>query len=609
VLQQMRSLAKYVWYFVALAFVGGFLLYETSGLTGMTTVTPTTSVAVINGQSIRYVDFRARVDQEVQAQQQRNQGRMLSEDDSRRIENEVFDAIVMDVVLEQEFARRGITVTDDEIRDLANQEPHPQLANDPQVMTNGRFDPAKYARLLGSSTARQMGILAGLESYYRSEIPRRKLFDQVAGGIYVPDADLWRSWRDERDSAQVTFVAFRPGADTAAHKAVSDAEAQAYFNTHRDEYKRPGRAVLSVLVIPKVIGAADSAAARDRAARLRAEAMGSAAKFSEVAKRESSDSVSAAEGGSLPKSGRGRYVAEFEKAAWALAVGEVSAPVLSPYGYHLIRVDERKGDSITLRHILVPINASDSAMAIIDRMADTLARRAAQAEDWKTFDDAAAEMRLTPSRVIAIENDPAYAGPRLVPGASAWAFGGAKIGETSSLLDDDNGYYLARLDSLQDGGEQEFSAVKDDIKRTLATRKQIDALLPTAQTFATAAAAGLEAAAAARQLKTETTTMFTRTSVVSGLGQYDEAVGAAFGLPIGKVSQPVKTNTGVFVLRVDKRVNADSTAWAAQKGLQRQQRMQALRSATVQQFLEDLRDAATVDDRRKKINAAIRRQG
>jgi peptidyl-prolyl cis-trans isomerase D len=46
----MRSLAKWVWLFVAVAFVGGFLLVETSGHLGRTTITPPTAVAVENGR-------------------------------------------------------------------------------------------------------------------------------------------------------------------------------------------------------------------------------------------------------------------------------------------------------------------------------------------------------------------------------------------------------------------------------------------------------------------------------------------------------------------------------------------------------------------------------
>ena len=54
-LQTMRSSAKYVWVFLAFAFIGGFLLAETSGLLGSAPVNATTSVATVNGKDILYV--------------------------------------------------------------------------------------------------------------------------------------------------------------------------------------------------------------------------------------------------------------------------------------------------------------------------------------------------------------------------------------------------------------------------------------------------------------------------------------------------------------------------------------------------------------------------
>ena len=67
-LQQMRGLAKYIWVLVALVFVGGFLLYETSGLMGRTPVTASTAVAVVNGEEIPYTVFMTRVQNEIQGQ-------------------------------------------------------------------------------------------------------------------------------------------------------------------------------------------------------------------------------------------------------------------------------------------------------------------------------------------------------------------------------------------------------------------------------------------------------------------------------------------------------------------------------------------------------------
>src|SRR3954471_15584658 len=197
----MRSLAKWVWLFVAVAFVGGFLLVETSGLLGRTTITPTTAVAVVNGREILYTDFTNRVSsqaaQEQQALQQRGSSQSLSQDDSRRIENEVFDQMVMEVLLQQEYERRRIVVTDDEIRMYARELPPDWLVNQPELQTNGQFDMAKYQRYLSSSTAKQQGLLAMLEQHYRSEIPRRKLFEQVSASAYVSEPDMWRVYRDQ----------------------------------------------------------------------------------------------------------------------------------------------------------------------------------------------------------------------------------------------------------------------------------------------------------------------------------------------------------------------------------------------------------------------------
>ena len=605
-LQQMRGLAKYIWVLVALVFVGGFLLYETSGLMGRTPVTATTAVAVVNGEEIPYTVFMTRVQNEVQGQQQRER-RNLSQDDTRRIENAVFDQMIADILLRSEYRRRGIVVSDDEVREFARYAPPPWITQAPELQTDGRFDPEKYQRLLASPQARQGGLLISLEQYYRSEIPREKLYDQIASGVYVSDAELWRAWRDQHDSAQVSYVAFTPVMDSTAAKSISDSDLRAYFDAHKSDFANGGRAWLSVVHIPRAVTAADTAAARAKAARIREEIV-KGAKFEDVAKRESADTISGAQGGNLGRGPKNRFATEFENAAYALKVGEVSQPVLTPFGFHLIRVDEHKGDTLALRHILVNIQASDTATTRIDKEADALSKAAGSSEQGAKLDSAAKKLCLTISHVQAFEGEPAVMNGVLVPSASAWAFGGARVGETSDLFDDDNGYFMARLDSIREGGEAKFENVKEDVRARVAVQHQLDKLIPEAQRVSAAAATStLEAAAQQANKKVEKTAMFSRSSIVPGMGQYTEAVGAAFGLGTGAVSAPVKTQEGVYVLRVDKRVVSDSTAWAAQREAQKTGRLQQLRQQKIQMFLQDLRKAAKVDDRRKQINAATRR--
>jgi peptidyl-prolyl cis-trans isomerase D len=95
---------------------------------------------------------------------------------------------------------------------------------------------------------------------------------------------------------------------------------------------------------------------------------------------------------------------------------------------------------------------------------------------------------------------------------------------------------------------------------------------------------------------------------VPGLGQYSEAVGAAFGVPQGQVTAPVASREGVYVLRVDRRVAADKGRWLAQRAQQRAQVTQQLRQLRVREYLADLREGAKVEDRRKDVLAAQRQQ-
>lgn len=603
----MRSAAKYIWIIIVVTFVGGFLLVETSGLLGRGAVSTTTPVASVNGEKILVTAWQNAVTRLEQSQSQQL-GRGLTLDERAQLEEQAFNELVTDVLLKQEYARRGITVSDDEVVRAAQEAPPPELMQNPELQTNGQFDPVKYQRFLSNPAARAQGLLVGLENYYRTELPRTKLLEQVASDVYASDERLFQIWRDRSDSAVVSYVALRPETMTDTAVTVTDAEIAAYFNANRKSFDRPGRAVLSVVSIPRTISAADTAAAQARIQRIRQEIAGGA-KFAEVAQRESSDSSSAVNGGDLGVGPKGRFVPAFETAMNALAVGALSEPVETPFGYHLIQVDARKNDSTKVRHILIKIDQSDSSASRTDRKADSLSKFGALADTPAKFDEAAKRLGLTPTRVVAIEKEPLTMAGRYVAGASGWAFSGARVGESSDLLDSPEGYYLARLDSLTAGGQQSLADATSEIRRRLAREKRVQKLLPSAQTLAAAASqSSLEAAAAAQGLTVEKTAAFVRIGLVPGLGQYNEAVGAAFGVPVGKVSPPIATKDAVIVLRVDRRVEGSRATFEQQKTLQRMQTIRQLRQERVAGYLSALRERARIDDNRKEIQSALRRQ-
>ncbi len=93
--------------------------------------------------------------------------------------------------------------------------------------------------------------------------------------------------------------------------------------------------------------------------------------FAEFAKRYSSDG-SAENGGDLGFARRGSFVKEFEEVAFTLRENEISKPVKTQFGYHIIQLMERRGDAVRTRHILFPVATSqandDSAIVRLTRI-------------------------------------------------------------------------------------------------------------------------------------------------------------------------------------------------------------------------------------------------
>ena len=602
----MRASAKYIWIIIVVLFVGGFLLAQTSGLLGRAPVTSTTAVASVNGEDILATTWY-QTTQNLEQEETQRTNQSISLDERQRLMDQAFDQLVSDALLRQEYRRRGITVTDDEILQAARFSPPPQLMQAPDLQTEGQFDPAKYQRFLSSPLAKQNGLLFQLEQYYRTEIPKEKLFDQVASDVYVSDEQLWRRFQDTHDSAQVSFVGFTPERIPDSAVRVSDDEVRAYYDTHKKLFDRPGTAKVSIIIIPRAVTAADSAAVRAHALALRARIIGGE-KFEDVARAESADSVSAGNGGSLGKGTKGRFVAPFEAAAAALKTGEISQPVLTQFGYHLIKVDARKGDTTTISHILLRIQQSDSAAARTDRRADSLARLAASTDQPAKFDSAARILQIPVIKTPVIEGNAVTVNGQFIPSVGPWAFQGAKPGETSELFDAEDGYYLARLDSLTPGGTQSLDQAKADIRTYLLRQKKVDALLPQARNFAkVAAASSLESASKLMNMEVISTKPFTRVTGVPELAQAPEAVGAAYTLPLHTVSEPIRSIGGVVVERVDNRMPANRAAFDAQKDVLRSQALSQLRQQRVREFLTNLRAIAKVDDKRKQIEASARR--
>src|SRR6185437_13529590 len=124
---------------------------------------------------------------------------------------------------------------------------------------------------------------------------------------------------------------------------VSDADIQAYYDAHKAEYEvLTGRHILirmkgSPMPAPAGKPELTEAEAKDKAEAIRKRIL-AGEDFAAVAKAESDDTVSGAKGGDLGEFRKGMMVPPFETAAFALKTGDISEPVQSPFGYHIIQI-------------------------------------------------------------------------------------------------------------------------------------------------------------------------------------------------------------------------------------------------------------------------------
>ncbi len=600
-MQSMRGKAgKILGFLFALAFVGWMFFELGLDVTGRGQNTNANELGRVNGEPVLNQAYQAAY-QEL-AQQAQQAGTQLSAEQRRELEEAAWNRVVDQMLIQQAIRDRGIRATDEEVRLAALNVPHPALMQNELFLTNGQFDLAKYQRYL-QSPATSEEMLLQLEQYYRAMVPQQKLFSQITSGAYVSDAELWRAWQDRNETATVEYVALDVSRLVPGEVQVSEAEVRKYYDEHQDDFKRGASARVTVAVLSKAPTRGDTLASLQRAERVRAELAGGA-DFAEVAKRESSDPGSKENGGDLGTFGRGQMVPAFEAAAFALPVGEVSQPVATPFGYHLIQVQEKNGDQITARHILIPVEKSDEELDRFYAKADSLEDLAQRSGIERAARATGAALR---SGVTVTESSPFVPGIGSALEAVEWAEqetrDGAGAGQVSDLLETEQAFFVAKLESFTPEGTTSLAQATPQIRRQLVLEKKQEQARRIGQEMVTQARGGrtLQQVAAARGLEVRQAGPFTRGDPNPALGQANAAVGAAFGVPVGRVSDVVKTTAGLFIIRPVARTEADRKGFDAQKQQMRAMATAQLQQNAVERWLESLRKSAEIEDRRKEI--------
>ena len=291
--------------------------------------------------------------------------------DSPEARYATLERMVRDRVIADTVSDEHLTTTD---ASLAR-----ELQRDPTIaalrLPDGRLDMERYKQL----AANQGLTTAGFEAQVRRDLTLRQVEGGVGATAFAPArlANVALNAFFERRELQIAN--FSP-AEYRAQVNPSDAEIDAYYQAHQNQFQAPESATVEYVVLdldsvkkgisvneadlkayyeqnaarlsgkeerrashilinaPKTMAAAERQKAKEKALALLEQARKAPNTFAELAKKNSQDTGSAANGGDLDFFARGAMVKPFEDAAFALKKGEISDLVESDFGYHIIKL-------------------------------------------------------------------------------------------------------------------------------------------------------------------------------------------------------------------------------------------------------------------------------
>jgi peptidyl-prolyl cis-trans isomerase D len=558
-MKAMRKLTKHILWIVIVAFVGTIIFAW--GMEFTSKQKRKGIIATVNGEDIDLYTFQYYYDQRLR-QAEKDQGD-LDEQASIRIRDEVFNNLLNDILLNQEATRRGIEVTDAELYEYMRRYPPQELREHPAFQTpEGQFDYQKYLQALTDPRVPWVQV----EQMIRPNLRMGKLQQAILSLVRVTDDETREYYRDENEKIDVEYLLVPSYEFQRQAPPLTEQEIKAYYREHQDEFKADPSANLSYVFFEKKPSQADEDEIKERLLEMRQE-ITDGEDFAGMAEDYSEDVGSAKDGGSLGWFGRGAMVEAFEQAAFSLQPGEMSEPVKTRFGWHLIKVEDKRGEGekqeVLARHILLKITPSDETLAMLKETAEDFADRVGKSD----LTELAEEESLSVSETGWFNQEGHIPGIGKNVQVDEFAFQHDQ-GDISDLIETARGFYVFEIKEKRPAGVAALEQAEPVIKQKLTQVRADSLAYDKAQKIYVEIKGGESLKKAAEQSKATYANpeAFTRNSPPQQVGRSPEFIGAAFALTEPRqVSPPVKAGQGAFIIQLDSRTSADDSLFAAVK--------------------------------------------
>jgi len=597
-LQQMRENTKTILWIVVIAFVISIFavwgMDLRSGRGGDQSL-DTDVIGSVDGVKITRQMYSSAY-QEIynQIRAQRGENVELSVTEKNMLNEQAWETLVMEILRSREIERLGITVSDNELVAFLRQNPPPVLQQ-AFVDEQGRFDYQAYLREL----ANPQRDWTALEQWGRSQLPRMKFETMLMSQIFVPERAILEKFVEQTVEIRARYLKVPYVEENPPFTPDDKQLRDLYEETKEDEFKEFEKRSVRLIMLPIEPTAADERDVLEQLLEVKKE-IDSGTDFAEAARLHSDDYSSAENGGDLGFFAKGALDSTFTAVAFRQAAGQISGPVRTSYGYHLIRTEEKKTENgeeqVRASHILMKVEPGYDTTDSLS----TLIRELDEAIRNEGFEKGAASKGITP-----VDTEPFIKGvfiqgfgyqPRIVN----FAFG-HEPGKVSSAIYDENASYFVKILEVIPETTRPFERVRDLLIEKVRFERKVSNAEKIAESIRQEAGrTDLETAARARGFEVQETPPFRIADEIPGIGTGTNFAAACDGLQAGRISAPVKGQNEWYVIKIVSRSGPDMNQFAGEKNRIRDELMQQASYDFMSDWYAKMREAANVVDNREE---------
>lgn len=599
VMGSMRRATKPVVWLVALAFVGTIFLAWGMDLTSRPGEKGI--IGEVSGTTIQDEQYRQVLNYMYYQRNEQKPGQELTDTEMRQMRDDAFGTIVNETIFANERRRLGLELPDNELVEHLRRFPPEFLRSNPSFADeSGNFDYPKYQQAMLDPQLGQ--FWSQVEGIIRPQIQQMKLQEYVVSLTHITDAEVRLYYDASAAKTKVRYVAV-PFSDYAGKLPDPDSAAvRAYFQAHQEDYRRQEMAELYYVMFMKKPSREDTAVVLNELADLRQRAA-AGEDFNDLARTYSDEPSAAQSGGDLGWFTKGRMVKPFEDAAFALETGQLSEPVLTRFGYHLIKLHEKRTtndtDEVHASHILMKLEPSGRTLSDVRLQAQQFVEESGDTP-WDSLCRAYNQASRPTGKFARGENILGFGRDKNV---EEFAFR-AEIGAVSNVIDNDDFFGVCMLKARHPEGIPEVKDVWPTVVTALKTDMGADSALAAIKLVEAVIHSGSTLTDAARVIGQEAkeTNLFGRFDNVPGFGADPAFRGVSFSLTPARPLSPVFRATDKYcIVELLEQTAAGAEQYAEQRDSLFQAVLGGKQNQMYQLWYNDLYERAEVQDFRYQL--------